>query len=932
MIILSIILVLLSNAVNIRRDLSILFNRIAILILIYCILHDLSTLTVITKGIGLHGGLLVMTNITQIFHIFIYLVSILILQLTSFYPRKVWVPEYSSLKDLLLYKFVYYNTKIINKMGEHFKIIEYPLIILFVITGAILLMSTNDLVSIFLSIELQSYGLYILSTIYRNSELSTTGGLIYFLLGGLSSSFIVRLCAICYYGSGRSRYYPYISPATELGRGESPKLNLASLFKGGTGGNQSTLIAHRAEFPTNKAILLQPNLPGASTWGLCHFWDRTYALSQILEWRIWLWINCNRVVIYNRNVESWGSKGNEKVTNGTKGLPKALKGHGNRGIVVPVSNNLGNWLNGQFQRERIPETGVCNYSTSAGSSSTVSTDGLGKIQKIYKLCDENNKFIVNDRLYRLLFEKNLYYTAHEKLKSKPGNMTPGVTPTTLDGMSEEVIDEIILSLKMGTFKFSPGRRVYIPKTNGGERPLTIAPPRDKLVQECIRMILEAIYEPSFKECSHGFRPNRSCHSALREIKQKFVMAKWLIEGDISKCFDSIDHGKLMLILNERIKDQRFLELIRKALKAGYMEGRTYSHSIAGTPQGSIISPILANIYLDKLDSFVMTIKSEFDMGTKATINPVYKSLLNRKDRAKTLEEKLEIHKEILKTPSKLNIDPNFKKLEYVRYADDWIIGIRGSREECASIMNKVRKFLKEELGLELSEEKTNITNVNLEQAEFLSVKIKRSGHTTFSHKKNVLTRNVKNIRLTASIEKVTKKLADSGFLKENEPSPKFLWMQESKDSIILLYNSVYRGIIQYYRFVDNFNDLSSKVHYILKSSCVKLLAAKYSAKTSSKIYSTFGKNLKGKDKHSFIKLILGINTGAFNVKRDDVLLRSWAKGISTASLEKLSCSICDSDYRVEMHHVRMMKDLNPKANAIDKIMAKRNRKQIPLCR
>jgi NADH:ubiquinone oxidoreductase subunit 2 (subunit N) len=165
----------------------------------------------------------------------------------------------------LLYKFVYYNTKIINKMGEHFKIIEYPLIILFVITGAILLMSTNDLVSIFLSIELQSYGLYILSTIYRNSELSTTGGLIYFLLGGLSSSFIVRLCAICYYGSGRSRYYPYISPATELGRGESPKLNLASLFKGGTGGNQSTLIAHRAEFPTNKAILLQPNLPGAST-------------------------------------------------------------------------------------------------------------------------------------------------------------------------------------------------------------------------------------------------------------------------------------------------------------------------------------------------------------------------------------------------------------------------------------------------------------------------------------------------------------------------------------------------------------------------------------------------------------------------------------------------------------------------------------------
>ena len=202
MIIISIIALLLSNAVNTRRDISILYNRIAMLILIYCILNDLSSLTVVTKGIGLHGGLLLVTNITQIFHIFLFIVSILVLTLTSFYPRKVWVSEYSSMKDLLLYKFVYYNTKIINKMGEHLKIIEYPLILLFIITGAILLMSTNDLVSIFLAIELQSYGLYILSTIYRNSELSTTGGLIYFLLGGLSSCFILLGTGLLYANSG----------------------------------------------------------------------------------------------------------------------------------------------------------------------------------------------------------------------------------------------------------------------------------------------------------------------------------------------------------------------------------------------------------------------------------------------------------------------------------------------------------------------------------------------------------------------------------------------------------------------------------------------------------------------------------------------------------------------------------------------------------
>jgi NADH-ubiquinone oxidoreductase chain 2 len=202
MILTSLLALLLSNAVNTRRDIAILYNRVVILILIYCILNDISSLTVITKGIGLHGGLLLITNVTQIFHIFVYIVSIFILFITSFYPRKVWVSEYSSMKDVVFNTFIYYNTKIINKMGEHLKIIEYPLIILFIITGAIFLMSTHDLVSIFLAIELQSYGLYILSTIYRNSELSTTGGLMYFLLGGLSSCFILLGTGLLYANSG----------------------------------------------------------------------------------------------------------------------------------------------------------------------------------------------------------------------------------------------------------------------------------------------------------------------------------------------------------------------------------------------------------------------------------------------------------------------------------------------------------------------------------------------------------------------------------------------------------------------------------------------------------------------------------------------------------------------------------------------------------
>jgi NADH-ubiquinone oxidoreductase chain 2 len=204
MLITSILFLLLSNAVTLRRDKSILFNRVAIIVLLYNSFLAITSLFInsLASGIGLYGGLFHATSTTQIFHIFIFLISAIILQLTAFYPRRVWKSEYSSISKLVFYKFLYYRTKIVNKMGEQFKIIEYPLIILFIITGATFLVSTSDLVSIFLSIELQSYGLYLLSTIYRNSELATTGGLTYFLLGGLSSCFILLGTSLLYANSG----------------------------------------------------------------------------------------------------------------------------------------------------------------------------------------------------------------------------------------------------------------------------------------------------------------------------------------------------------------------------------------------------------------------------------------------------------------------------------------------------------------------------------------------------------------------------------------------------------------------------------------------------------------------------------------------------------------------------------------------------------
>lgn len=206
MVVYSSLLLLLSNAVTLRRDKSILFSRVTITILLISFFLNVESLDMryLEKGIGLYGGLFHITAITQIFHIFIFIISAIILQLTAFHPRKVWSSQHSSLNKLLFNEFIYFKTKkkIINKWGEQFKIIEYPLILLFIIMGAIFLISTSDLVSIFLSIELQSYGLYLLSTIYRNSESATTGGLTYFLLGGLSSCFILLGTSLLYANSG----------------------------------------------------------------------------------------------------------------------------------------------------------------------------------------------------------------------------------------------------------------------------------------------------------------------------------------------------------------------------------------------------------------------------------------------------------------------------------------------------------------------------------------------------------------------------------------------------------------------------------------------------------------------------------------------------------------------------------------------------------
>lgn len=296
-----------------------------------------------------------------------------------------------------------------------------------------------------------------------------------------------------------------------------------------------------------------------------------------------------------------------------------------------------------------------------------------KFTKLIDICNRRNENFKASDIYTLMFNTSMYEIAYHKLKSNPGNMTSGIDKVTLDGISLEVFHGIIQSMKDESFQFKPGRRVNIPKANGKTRPLTVAPPRDKIVQEVMRMILEAIFEPTFLDSSHGFRPNRSCHTALRQIKTQFGGASFFIEGDISKCFDSFDHTLLIELIKQRVNDERFIKLLWKTLKAGYVEFNRTKLSIIGTPQGSIISPLLSNIYLHELDNFVNNIKQNFDKGKAARISPEYKHLDYLRQKALKSSENLKaskILKEMQKIKARIPNDPNFRRIYYVRYADD----------------------------------------------------------------------------------------------------------------------------------------------------------------------------------------------------------------------------------------------------------------------
>jgi len=445
--------------------------------------------------------------------------------------------------------------------------------------------------------------------------------------------------------------------------------------------------------------------------------------------------------------------------------------------------------------------------------------------------ERGKKGLPLERVYRQLFNRDLFLRAYGKVQRNKGAMTHGVTDETPDGMSLKKIETIIEILHYERYQWLPARRVYIPKKNGKKRPLGMPVWSDKLVQEVIRLILEAYYEPQFSENSHGFRPERGCHTALKEIYHRWTGTVWFIEGDISQCFDKLDHELLLKILSERIHDGRFINLMRELLEAGYMEEWTWNETSEGTPQGGIVSPILANIMLDKLDKYVEKVLiPQYTKGVRKAIDPEYRRLLANARRLRKrgeMEKAEEVRKLATMRPSQVLDDPSYRRLRYIRSADDFLLGFIGPRSEAEEIKEAIGKFLQEQLKLELSETKTLVTNARKETARFLGYEIA----ILQEDRKRVrtiegFTRRAINGRIGLAVPKDVIEEKCREYMRSGKAIHRTELLHEDEYTIINTYQLEFRGIANYYQLAYNMHSLN-QLERVMKISLTKTLAAKF---------------------------------------------------------------------------------------------------------
>lgn len=568
------------------------------------------------------------------------------------------------------------------------------------------------------------------------------------------------------------------------------------------------------------------------------------------------------------------------------------------------------------------------------------------------------------RLYRNLYNSEFYLLAYQNIYAKAGNMTKGTDGQTIDGMGMKRISKIIDSMKNHSYQPNPAKRVYIEKANGKKRPLGIPSVDDKLVQEVVKMILESIFEPTFSRLSHGFRPNKSCHTALVQVKKEFTGAKWFVEGDIKGFFDNIDHQIMVEALRKRIDDEYFIALIWKFLKAGYLEDWTFNQTYSGTPQGSIISPILSNIYLNILDKHMEKYIKEFDKGENHSRTKEYRfwefKLSAKRKEVNLLwsdmseEEKLQALKEINQLKQQMQsvhckdpMDEKFRRLKYVRYADDFLIGIIGTKNEAEQVKRDVGEYIANKLKLEMSEEKTLITHTS-EKARFLGYDIcvcrdqkTKNGARTMSNRVLLYTPQEKWLKKLLSYKALHIKTDING--KEVwRPTHRRYLVDNDDLEILKKYNSEITGIYNYYRLANNVSTLQS-FKYVMEYSMYRTFCLKYQTSIGKlkRKYCIGGKfavryKTKTEDKVLFLynngfrrQELPDIRSSIDNLPDNIAVTMARTSMIDRVKADK--CEWCGAENtEIEMHHVRKLKDLKGK-KSWEKIMIARNRKTMALC-
>ena len=566
------------------------------------------------------------------------------------------------------------------------------------------------------------------------------------------------------------------------------------------------------------------------------------------------------------------------------------------------------------------------------------------------LRERGRKGLPLEGIYRQLFNPQLYLLAYGRIYSNKGAMTPGPDAETADGMTMAKIERIIDAVRHERYRFRPVRRHYIPKKDGKQRPLGLPSWSDKLLGEVIRLLLEAYYEPQFSDYSHGYRPGRGCHTALGEVARTWTGTSWFIEGDISQCFDRLDHQVMLQTLGEKIHDNRLLRLVGQMLSAGYLEDWVWKVTLSGAPQGGVLSPCLSNIYLDRLDTFVETIlMPEYNRGALRKHNPEYQRVQSAVGRARNRDDHAAVRalrKQQRSLPSLDPRDPGYRRLRYARYADDILLGFTGPKAEAEEIKHRLAQFLHDELKLELSETKTLITHASTNAARFLGYEItaQRDNRKMTAGRRSVNGQ----IRLRVPMDVIRAKC--SQYMKRGQPADRSEMMNEEDYAIINRYAAEYRGIVQYYLLAGDVYRLD-RLHWVMQTSLLKTLAGKYDStvtkmahKYRATIETPHGPHkclqvsvVRGKDRKPLVATFGGIplrrQKHAVLKDRAPVPVTGPRKELITRLL-KGRCELCGQPDEVQVHQIRKLADLDkpgPPQPEWAQIMAKRRRKTLVVC-